>query len=51
VVPQTGNISFPATGIWYDNITKTSISVTSLQYSMTLKPGEYHVYSSVPLQQ
>ncbi|MFB0494140.1 1,4-alpha-glucan branching enzyme [Mucilaginibacter sp. OAE612] len=51
VVPQTGNISFPATGTWYDNITKTSISVTSLQYSMTLKPGEYHVYSSVPLQQ
>jgi len=51
VVPQTGNISFPATGIWYDNITKTSISVTSLPYSMTLQPGEYHVYSSVPLQQ
>ncbi|QEM08114.1 alpha-amylase [Mucilaginibacter rubeus] len=51
VVPQTGSISFPAAGTWYDNITKTSISVTSLTYSMTLKPGEYHVYSSVPLQQ
>lgn len=51
VVPQTGSISFPATGTWYDNITKTSISVTSLPYSMTLKPGEYHVYSSVALQQ
>ena len=51
VVQQTGNISFPATGTWYDNIRKTSINVTSLPYSMTLQPGEYHVYSSVPLQQ
>ncbi|WPV00127.1 alpha-amylase family glycosyl hydrolase [Mucilaginibacter sp. cycad4] len=51
VVPQTGSISFPATGTWYDNISKTSISVTSLPYSMTLQPGEYHVYSSVALQQ
>ncbi|WP_426584996.1 alpha-amylase family glycosyl hydrolase [Mucilaginibacter sp. R-33] len=51
VVPQTGSISFPVTGTWYDNISKTSINVTSLTYSMTLQPGEYHVYSSVPLQQ
>lgn len=51
VVPQTGSINFPATGTWYDNITKTSINVTSLPYSMTLQPGEYHVYSSAPLQQ
>ncbi|MFS2189899.1 alpha-amylase family glycosyl hydrolase [Mucilaginibacter sp. Mucisp84] len=51
VVQQTGNISFPATGTWYDNIRKTSINVTSLPYSMTLQPGEYHVYSSVALQQ
>ncbi|WP_432328415.1 alpha-amylase family glycosyl hydrolase [Mucilaginibacter sp. P25] len=51
VVLQTGSISFPATGTWYDNINKTSISVTSLPYSMTLQPGEYHVYSSAPLQQ
>lgn len=51
VVQQTGNISFPATGTWYDNIRKTSISVTSLPYSMTLQPGEYHVYSSVALHQ
>ncbi len=51
VVPQTGSIGFPATGTWYDNISKTSINVTSLPYSMTLQPGEYHVYSSVALQQ
>ncbi|WP_413669506.1 alpha-amylase family glycosyl hydrolase [Mucilaginibacter sp. Mucisp86] len=51
VVQQTGNISFPATGTWYDNISKTNLSVTSLPYSMTLQPGEYHVYSSVALQE
>jgi hypothetical protein len=51
VVAQTGNISFPATGTWYDNISGTSINVTSLPYSMTLQPGEYHVYSSVALLQ
>ncbi|WP_114940192.1 alpha-amylase family glycosyl hydrolase [Mucilaginibacter endophyticus] len=51
VMPQSASISFPSTGTWYDNITKTSINVTSLPYSMTLQPGEYHVYSSVALQQ
>jgi 1,4-alpha-glucan branching enzyme len=51
VVPKPGSISFPATGTWYDNISGTSINVTSLPYSMTLQPGEYHVYSSVVLQQ
>jgi len=45
VVTQTAAITFPSTGIWYDNMTGTSISVTSLPYSMTLAPGEYHVYS------
>jgi 1,4-alpha-glucan branching enzyme len=51
IVQQTGSISFPSIGIWYDNISKTSINVTSLPYSMTLQPGEYHVYSSVTLHQ
>lgn len=51
VVAQPASINFSATGTWYDNISKTSINVTSLPYSMTLQPGEYHVYSSVPLQQ
>ncbi len=49
VVSQTSIISFPATGTWYDNITGTSLNVPSLPYSMTLAPGEYHVYSSTPL--
>jgi 1,4-alpha-glucan branching enzyme len=45
VVTQTTNISFPATGTWYDYQTGNSISITSLPYSLTLAPGEYHIYS------
>lgn len=50
VVSQTSGVSFPSTGTWYDNITGSSINVTSLPYNMTLAPGEYHVYSSSQLQ-
>ena len=49
VVPQQANIGFPSTGTWYDNITGTSINVTSLPYSITLSPGEYHLYSNTAL--
>lgn len=51
VVAQTAYIGFAAVGTWYDNISGTSISVTALPYSMTLAPGEYHVYSSTALKQ
>jgi 1,4-alpha-glucan branching enzyme len=51
VVAQNASISFPSTGAWIDNMTGTSINVTSLPYSVTLAPGEYHVYSNVALQQ
>ena len=49
VVAQQANISFPSTGIWYDNITGTSINVTSLPYTISLSPGEYHLYSNTAL--
>jgi glycosidase len=51
VIPQPAVISFPSTGTWYDNITGTSISITSLPYNVTLAPGEYHLYSNTPLSQ
>jgi 1,4-alpha-glucan branching enzyme len=51
IVSQTGNINFPATGTWYDNIDGTSITVGSLPYSKILAPGEYHVYSNTLLHQ
>ena len=51
VVPEPAVLSFPSTGTWYDNITGTSINITALPYNVTLAPGEYHVYSNVPLKQ
>lgn len=51
VIPEPAVLSFPSTGTWYDNITGTSINITSLPYNVTLQPGEYHVYSNAPLNQ
>jgi len=49
VVNQQTIVTFPGTGTWYDNITGTSITVTNVNYAITLAPGEYHVYSTTPL--
>jgi len=51
VVPSQASINFPSMGTWYDNLSGTSINITSLPYNVTLAPGEYHVYSSSPLKQ
>lgn len=48
VIPRTTNIYFPSTGNWYDNLSGTSINVPAIPYSITLEPGEYHVYSNEP---
>jgi hypothetical protein len=49
VVPQTANITFPTTGTYTDVMTGSTINVLSLITSVTLAPGEYHVYSSAAL--
>ncbi len=49
VVPQIATITFPATGTWVDNFTGTTINVATPGYSMTLAPGEYHLYSKTAL--
>jgi hypothetical protein len=49
VASQTTNITFPTTGTYTDALTGASINVASLTYSITLAPGEYHVYSSAAL--
>jgi len=51
VIPQSAVITFPSNGTWYDNFTGTSINLTYTTYNVTLQPGEYHLYSSVPLTQ
>ena len=49
VVAFTVALNFPSTGSWYDNFTGTTINVASLPYSMTLQPGEYHLFSKTAL--
>jgi glycosidase len=51
VVSNTATVTFPVTGTWVDNITGTTYNVTSTSMTMTLAPGEYHVYSNVALKQ
>ena len=49
VATQSGTITFPSTGTYYDYITGATINVPTTAYSITLAPGEYHIYSSAPL--
>ena len=49
VAQQTATVTFPATGTWVDNFTGTTINVATVGYSMTLAPGEYHLYSKTAL--
>ena len=41
---RTATVNFPATGTWFSYLTKTSLNVTGTSASITLQPGEYHVY-------
>ena len=44
VVQQTGTVSFPSLGTWYNLFTGATMNVTSYNMSVTLNPGEYYVY-------
>ena len=44
VVPATGSIPFASAGTWYDYLTGKTIQATGVAQSVTLAPGEYHVY-------
>ena len=43
------NPNFYQTGTWYDYFSGDSINVTNLQASISLNPGEFHIYTSVKL--
>ena len=45
----TANITFPAAGTYFDYMTGTTLNVPTPTMSLTLAPGEYHIYSSVML--
>jgi len=49
VATQTGAVTFPSTGTYYDYLSGTTINVATALTSVTLQPGEYHIYSSVRL--
>lgn len=44
VVPQTLGYAFPEAGTWYDYLNGTTFTATGNLQSITLQPGEYHVY-------
>lgn len=44
VTAQTGTFTFPAAGTWYDYLNGGTFTATGAGQSMTLQPGEFHVY-------
>lgn len=41
---QTGSVTFNTAGTWYDYLTGSTFTATGAAQSITLQPGEYHVY-------
>jgi len=44
VTSQTASITFPTAGTWYDYLRGITFTATGGAQSITLLPGEYHVY-------
>lgn len=44
VTQQTGTVSFPSNGTWYNLFTGATFNVSNYSASVTLNPGEYYVY-------
>ncbi len=44
VSSRTQNVTFPTTGTWFSYLRGTSINLSSTSTSITLAPGEFHVY-------
>jgi 1,4-alpha-glucan branching enzyme len=44
VTSQTGSFTFPSAGTWYDYLNGNTITTTGSAQSITLQPGEFHVY-------
>jgi 1,4-alpha-glucan branching enzyme len=47
VVAASGNPNFQSTGTWYDYFTGDTITVTNTTNPVTLRPGEFHIYTTV----
>ncbi|HET6254450.1 MAG TPA: alpha-amylase family glycosyl hydrolase [Puia sp.] len=46
VVTATGSIPFAGAGTWYDYLSTDSITATGVAQSLSLAPGEYHVFTN-----
>jgi hypothetical protein len=44
VISQAVSFTFPTAGNWFDYLDNTSFSATGTAQSITLQPGEFHVY-------
>ncbi|HEX5651949.1 MAG TPA: alpha-amylase family glycosyl hydrolase [Chitinophagaceae bacterium] len=44
VSPQSGSISFPQAGTWYDYLEGTTFTATGSAQTLNLQPGEFHIY-------
>jgi hypothetical protein len=44
VNPVTSTFTFPSAGTWYDYLNGTMITTTGAAQSVTMQPGEYHVF-------
>jgi len=44
VAPVSGQVTFQNTGVWYDYLNNTTYAATGADQSITLAPGEFHVY-------
>jgi hypothetical protein len=44
VTPQTGTVTFPTAGTWYNYLDSSLLTTTGSAQSITLQPGEYRVY-------
>jgi hypothetical protein len=49
VVPLSVNGRFAHTGTWYDYFSGDSIEVTATNQSVSMQPGEFHIYTDVRL--
>jgi 1,4-alpha-glucan branching enzyme len=46
VSTNSGTVTFPSSGTWYDLLANTTFTATGTPQSFTLQPGEYHVYAN-----
>jgi hypothetical protein len=49
VIGHTSPLEVPHPGAWFEFYSGQTISVSGNSYSMTLRPGEYRLYTDVPL--